>query len=161
MYSDQLVLTVEILLSFTHTYFFLLYFPFLITAFPYTKLDMVIVECSEKLHHFPEDIRIYKVVWVANVAKKQNNEGLHLQFSSVAQSCPTLCEPINRSTPGLPVHTNSRSSLRLMSIESVMPSSHLILCCPLLLLPSIPPIIRVFSNEPTLRMRWPKYWIQL
>ena len=54
--------------------------------------------------------------------------------------------------------TNSRSSLRLTFIESVMPSSHLILCRPLLLLPPIPPSIRVFSNESTLRMRWPKYW---
>src|SRR5574337_689155 len=54
--------------------------------------------------------------------------------------------------------TNSRSSLRLTSIESVMPSSHLILCHPLLLLPPIPPSIRVFSNESILRMRWPKYW---
>ena len=65
---------------------------------------------------------------------------------------------MNRSTPGLPVITNSRSSLRLMYIESVMPSSHLILCRPLLLPPTIPPSIRVFSNESTLRMRWPKYW---
>ena len=54
--------------------------------------------------------------------------------------------------------TNSWSSLRLISIESVMPSSHLILCRPLLLLPPIPPSIRVFSNESALRMRWPKYW---
>ena len=54
--------------------------------------------------------------------------------------------------------TNSWSSLKLMSTESVMPSSHLILCRPLLLLPPIPPSIRVFSNESTLRMRWPKYW---
>ena len=54
--------------------------------------------------------------------------------------------------------TNSQSSLRLTSIKSVMPSSHLILCRPLLLLPPIPPSIRVFSNESTLRMRWPKYW---
>ena len=54
--------------------------------------------------------------------------------------------------------TNSQSSLRLTSIESVMPSSHLILCCPLLLLPPIPPSIRVFSNESTLHIRWPKYW---
>ena len=54
--------------------------------------------------------------------------------------------------------TNSRSSLKLMSIESVMPSSHLILCHPLLLLAPIPPSIRVFSNESTLHMRWPKYW---
>ena len=146
-----------------------------------------------------------------------------VQFTSVTQSCPTLCNPMNRSTPGLPVHhhlpeftqthvhrvsdanqpshplfsfsctflssipsllfffitsvqfshsvmsnsatpwitahqaslsiTSSRSSLRLKSIESVMPSSHLILCHPLLLLPPIPPSIRVFSNESTLRMR--------
>ena len=54
--------------------------------------------------------------------------------------------------------TNSWSSLKPMSIESVMPSSHLILCRPLLLLPTIPPSIRVFANESTLRMRWPKYW---
>ena len=54
--------------------------------------------------------------------------------------------------------TNSQSSLRLTSIESVMPSSHLILCRPLLLLPPIPPSIRVFSNESTLHMRWSKYW---
>ena len=54
--------------------------------------------------------------------------------------------------------TISQSLLKLMSIESVMPSSHLILCHPLLLLPPIPPSIRIFSNESTLRMRWPKYW---
>ena len=54
--------------------------------------------------------------------------------------------------------TNSRSLLKLMPIELVMPSSQLILCCPLLLLPPIPPSIRVFSNESTLRMRWPEYW---
>ena len=61
--------------------------------------------------------------------------------------------------PGLPVHvTNSRSLLKPMFIESVMPSSHLILCRLLLLLPPIPPSIRVFSNESTIRMRWPKYW---
>ena len=64
---------------------------------------------------------------------------------------------MNRSTPGLPVHHQLPSSLRLTSIESVMPSSHLILCHPLLL-PPILPSIRVFSNESTLRMRWPKYW---
>uniref|UniRef100_A0A8B9WTZ9 RNA-directed DNA polymerase n=1 Tax=Bos mutus grunniens TaxID=30521 RepID=A0A8B9WTZ9_BOSMU len=78
--------------------------------------------------------------------------------SSVTQSCPTLCDPMNCSTPASLSITNSRSSLKLMSIESVMPSSHLILCHPLLLLPPIPPSIRVFSNESTLCMRWPKYW---
>ena len=84
--------------------------------------------------------------------------GGSVQFSSVAQSCPTLCDPMNHSTPGLPVHHQLRSSLRLTSIESVMPSSHLILCRPLLLLPPIPPSIRVFSNESPLCMRWSKYW---
>ena len=81
-----------------------------------------------------------------------------VQFSSVSQSCSTLCNPMNWSTPGLPVHHNSQSLPKLMSIESVMPSSHLILCRPLLLLPSIPPSIRVFSNESTLLTRWPEYW---
>ena len=80
------------------------------------------------------------------------------RFSSVAQSCPTLCDPMNRSTPGLLSITISRSSPRLTTIESVMPSSHLILCRPLLLLPPIPPSIRVFANESPLHMRWPKYW---
>ena len=66
---------------------------------------------------------------------------------------------MNCSTPGLPLSiTNSQSSPKLMSVESVMPSSHLILCRPLLLLPPIPPSIRVFSNESALCMWWPKYW---
>ena len=81
-----------------------------------------------------------------------------VEFSSVAQSCPTLCDPMNCSTPGLPVHHKLPEFTRLTSIESVMPSSHLILCHPLLLLPPIPPSFRVFSNESTLCMRWPKYW---
>ena len=66
------------------------------------------------------------------------------QFSSVAQSCLTLCDPMNCSTPGLPVITNPRSSLKFTSIESVMPSSHLILCCPLLLLPQSLPASESF-----------------
>ena len=86
------------------------------------------------------------------------NLGPSVQFSSVAQLCPTLCNPMNRSTPGPLSITNSQSLLKLMSIESVMPSSHLILCRPLLLLPPIPPSIRVFSNESTLCIRWPMYW---
>ena len=77
-------------------------------------------------------------------------------FSLVTQSCPTLCGPMDYSTPGFPVHPSSRSLLKLMSIASVMPSNHLILCCPLLLLPSISPSIRVFSHESVLRIRWPK-----
>ena len=83
-----------------------------------------------------------------------------IQFSSVAQSRLTLCDPskwVAARQASLSI-TNSQSSLRLMSVESVMPSSHLILCRPLLLLPPIPPSIRVFYNESTLRIRWPKYW---
>ena len=82
------------------------------------------------------------------------------QFSSVQ----SLSRVWLFATPWITAHqdswsiTNSQSSLRLTSIESVMPSSHLILCCPLLLLSPIPPSIRVFSNESTLCMRWPKYW---
>ena len=69
----------------------------------------------------------------------------------------TLCDPMNRSTPGLPVHHHLRSSLKLTSIKSVMPFSHLILCRPLLLLPSLFPIIMVFSSDSVNRIRWPKY----
>ena len=81
-----------------------------------------------------------------------------VHFSSVAQSCSTLCNPMNCSTPGLPVHDQLPEFTQFMSIESVMPSSHLILYRPLLLLPAICPSIRVFSSESTLRIRWPKYW---
>ena len=80
-----------------------------------------------------------------------------VQFSSVTQSCPTLRPPESLRQASL-CTTNSRSSLKLMFIELVMPSSHLILCRPLLLLPPIPLSIRVFSSELTLHMRWPKYW---
>ena len=80
------------------------------------------------------------------------------QFSSVAQSCLTLCDPMNRCTPGLPVHHQLPEFTQTHIHRVSMPSSHLILCCPLLLLPPMPPSIRVFSNESTLRMRWPKYW---
>ena len=83
---------------------------------------------------------------------------LTAQFGSVAQSCPTLCDPMKRSTPGLPVHHQLPEFTQTHIIESVMPSSHLILCRPLLLLPPIPPSIRVFSNESTLHMKWAKYW---
>ena len=80
------------------------------------------------------------------------------RFSSVAQSCPTLCNPRDCSRPGFPVYQNSQSLLKLTSIESVLPSNHL-LCCLLLLPPSIFPSIRVFSNESALCIiKWPKYW---
>ena len=84
---------------------------------------------------------------------------LYFQFSSVAQSCLTVCDPMNHSTPGLPVH-HQLPEFTQTHVESEMPSSHLILCRPLLLLPSIPPSIRVFSNESTLRMRWPTHILE-
>ena len=77
---------------------------------------------------------------------------------SVAHSCPTLSDPMDCNTPGSPVLSISRSLLKLMSIELVMPSNHLILCCPLILPPSIFPSLRVFSNKSALHFRWPKYW---
>ena len=80
-----------------------------------------------------------------------------VQFSSATQLCPTLCNPMAPCQASLSI-TNSRSLLKLMSIESVMPSNHLILSHPLLLPPSIFPSIRVFSSESALRIRWPKYW---
>ena len=79
------------------------------------------------------------------------------QFSRSVVSDSLRPHELQHARPPCPI-TNSRSSLRLMPIESVMPSSHLILCHPLLLLDPVPPSIRVFSNESTLRMRWPKYW---
>ena len=88
---------------------------------------------------------------------------LYYWFSSVQFSrsaCLTLCDPMDCSTSGLPTWpiTNSQSLLKLMSLELVMPSNHLILCRPLLLPSSIFPSIRVFSNESALCIRWPKYW---
>ena len=77
---------------------------------------------------------------------------------SVAQLCLNLCDPRDCSTPGFLSFTNSQDLLKLMSIESVMPSNHLILWHLLLLLPSIFPSIRVFSNESALHIGWPKYW---
>ena len=81
-----------------------------------------------------------------------------VQFKSVTQSCLTLSAPWTAALQAsLPI-TNTQSLLKLMSIESVMPSNHLILSCPLLLQPSIFPRIRVFSTESVLHIRWPKYW---
>ena len=82
----------------------------------------------------------------------------YVQFSSVSQSCPILGDPRTAARQASLSITNSRSPPKPMSIELVMPSNHLILCRPLLLLPSIFPSIRVFSNESALLIRWPKYW---
>ena len=81
-----------------------------------------------------------------------------VQLSSVAQLFPTLCDPMDCSTPGFVVHDQLPELIKFMSIKSVMPSNHLILCYPLLLLPSIFPRIRVFSNESVFCIIWTKYW---
>ena len=90
--------------------------------------------------------------------RKPRKRPTSAQFSSVIQSCLTLCDPMNHSTPGLPVQQKLPEFTQLKSIELVIPSNHLILCHPLLLLPSIFPSIRVFSKESVLYIRWPKYW---
>ena len=99
--------------------------------------------------------------WMSLIGRLKQNEfwgKVSVQFSSVAQLGLTVCDTMDYSTAGFLSITNSQSLLKLMSIESMMPSIHLILCCSLLLLPSIPPSIRVFSNESALHIRWPKYW---
>ena len=95
--------------------------------------------------------RVWRFLKILNI------ELLLVQFISVAQSHPTLCNPMDCSTPGFPVHHQHRSLLKLMFIELVMPSNHLILCRPLLLL-SIFPSIGVFSNESNFYIKWPNYW---
>ena len=79
-----------------------------------------------------------------------------VQFSSVAQSCPTLCDPMGSSMADLPIHHQLPKATQLMCIAPVMPSNHIILCWPFLLQPSIFPSIRVFSNESVLHIMWPK-----
>ena len=92
--------------------------------------------------------------------QKDAHTAVFIQFSSVAQSCPTLCDPMNQTIHQASLSiTNSQSLPKLMSIESMMPSNQLILCRPLLLLPSIFPNIRVFSNESALHIRWPNVFI--
>ena len=83
-----------------------------------------------------------------------------VQFSSVAQSCPTFCNPLDCSTPGFPVHHQLPELVQthVHRVGDATQPNHLILCHPLLLLPSIFPIIRVFFNESVLHIKWPKYW---
>ena len=96
--------------------------------------------------------------WSEALCAPGNLVGQFFQSSSVTHSCPTLCNPMDCSTPGLPVHHNSWSLLKIISIESVMPSNHLILCHLLLLPSSVIPSIRVFLNKSALHIRWPNYW---
>ena len=102
----------------------------------------------------------YRNIWerfhYASSRKKKSD--YCVQLSSVAESCPTLCDPMDCSMQASLSITNSWSLLKLTSIELVMPSNQLILWCPLFLPPSIFPSIKVFSNESVLRIRWTKYW---
>ena len=84
--------------------------------------------------------------------------GIFFQFSSVTQLCPTLYDTMDCSMPSFPVHHQLSELTQTHVIESMMPSNHLILCCPLLFPPSIFPSIRVFSIELVFHIRWPKYW---
>ena len=109
----------------------------------------------------PRDSKCFYTVLHNTIQPKSISQDtdFRVQISSVVQPCPTLCDPMNCSMPGLPIqHQLKEFIFKLMSIESVMSSSHLIICCTLLLLSPIPPSIRVFSNKSTLLMRWPKYW---
>ena len=81
-----------------------------------------------------------------------------VQFNSVTQSCLTLCDPMDCSTTGFLVHHQIPQLAQIQSLKSELPSNHLILCHRLLLLPSIFPTIRVFSNESVIHIMWPKYW---
>ena len=106
--------------------------------------------------HFQPDNTYSGLLCVVHCLSASLSSNHSVQFSrSVVSDSPQPHELKHARPPSI---TNTWSSLRLMSIESVMPSSHLILDCPLLLLPPIPPSIRVFFNESTLHMRWPKYW---
>ena len=99
------------------------------------------------------------IILLSEVDEQMLNANLlvdSVQFSSVAQSCPTLSDPMNRSTQGLPVHHHLLEFTQIHVHQVSDAIQHLILCRPLLLLPPIPPSIRVFSNESTLHMRWPK-----
>ena len=102
---------------------------------------------SMLLSRFKVFVMIFKVITV-NINS----------FSSVAQSCPTLCDPMDCSTPCFPVHHQLLKPAQTHVHRGIMPSNHLILCCPLLLPPSIFPSMGVFSNESVLCIRWPKYW---
>ena len=127
--------------------------------FPLTKFDLVdaIAQCPICQWH-----RLILSPWYGVIPQRDFPDAWwqldYIQFSSVTQSCWLFATPWITACQATLSITNSRSSLKLMSTEWVMPSSHLILCCPLLLLPPIPPSIRVFPNESTLHMRWPKYW---
>ena len=105
-----------------------------------------------------KNIKIFAVFSINLLCKRTFPLLINVQYISVTQSCLTLCDPMDYSTPNLPIHHQLPEFTKLMSIESLMPSNQLILCHLFLFLPSIIPSIRVFSNESVLRIRWLKYW---
>ena len=112
---------------------------------------------------FTKEAIIYKWCWKnwKATCKKMKLEHFltpSVQFSSVAQLCLILCNLMDCSTPGLPVHHQLPELTQTRVHRVMMPCNHLILCCPFLFPPSIVPTIRVFSNESVLHIRWPKYW---
>ena len=123
------------------------------TVLPCLSLFHICIPVSGLEPWFPQISKLYSFAQKHRFCKLYQTI-----FSSVAQSCPTLCDPVNWSTPGFPVHHQLPKLAQTVSIKTVMPSSHLILCRPLLLLPSIFRSISVFSNESVLHIRWPKYW---
>ena len=128
--------------------------------FPFGLTDLISLQ-SKGLWRALHSTTIQKHQFFGAQSSLWSNSHIHscwVQFSSVAQSCPTLCDPTNHSTPGLPVHHQLPEFTQTHVHGVGDASSPLILCRSLLLLPPIPPSIRVFSNESTLRMRWPKYW---
>ena len=115
---------------------------------------MAILTSSNKLLRY----FVPKLFWKQQYAVDNSFLLFSLFWGSVTQSCMALFNPMDCSRPGFPVHHQLWTLLKLMSIEWVIPSNHLLLCHPLLLLPSIFPSIRVFSSKSVLRIRWPKYW---
>ena len=122
---------------------------------------------SARLHHIGKDIvqaLATNAKWIPTTLKLHELSLTHKDLLQLFSSVQSLSRVQLFATPWTAARqaslsiTNSRSLLKLMSIELVMPSNHLILCCPLLLLPSIFPRIRVFSNQSVLHIRWPKYW---
>ena len=124
------------------------------------RLTVLISLTSKGLSRVFSNITVQKHKFFNTQLSLWSKSHIHtsVQFSSVAQSCLTLCNPVDCSTPGFPAHHQLPELSQLMSIESVMPSNHLILCRPPFLPPSIFPRIRVFSYESVLHIRWPKYW---
>ena len=109
-------------------------------------------------YNWLKNIKIFAVFSINLLCKRTFPLLINVQYISVTQSCLTLCDPMDYSTPNLPIHHQLPEFTKLMSIESLMPSNQLILCHLFLFLPSIIPSIRVFSNESVLHIRWPKYW---